>query len=116
MKFILWSWVEDLLTMEYIYAALLLHKLKQEITEDNIKNVIKSTGVTPNEVMVKALVAAISEVNIDEALKAAPVALSTTAATAEPSPAGPKQESSEAPKEQEKKEEEALEGLSALFG
>jgi large subunit ribosomal protein L12 len=102
--------------MEYIYAALLLHKLKQEITEDNIKNVIKSTGVTPNEVMVKALVAAISEVNIDEALKAAPVALPATTATGEPSPAGPKQESSEAPKEQEKKEEEALEGLSALFG
>ena len=102
--------------MEYIYAALLLHKLKQEITEDNIKNVIKSTGVTPNEVMVKALVAAISEVNIDEALKAAPVALPATTATSEPLPAGPKQESSEAPKEQEKKEEEALEGLSALFG
>lgn len=116
MKFILWSWVDNRLTMEYIYAALLLHKLKQEITEDNIKNVIKSTGVTPNEVMVKALVAAISEVNIDEALKAAPVALAATTATAEPSPAGPKQESSEAPKEQEKKEEEALEGLSALFG
>ncbi|MFZ0511670.1 MAG: 50S ribosomal protein P1 [Candidatus Nitrosopolaris sp.] len=103
--------------MEYIYAALLLHKLKQEITEDNIKNVIKSTGVTPNEVMVKALVAAISEVNIDEALKAAPVALSsTTAAAAPPSTAGVGQESSEAPKEEEKKEEEALEGLSALFG
>ncbi|MFZ0221070.1 MAG: 50S ribosomal protein P1 [Candidatus Nitrosopolaris sp.] len=116
MKFILWSWVEHRLTMEYIYAALLLHKLKQEITEDNIKNVIKSTGVTPNEVMVKALVAAISEVNIDEALKAAPVALSTNTAAAEPSTAGPKQESSEAPKEEEKKEEEALEGLSALFG
>jgi large subunit ribosomal protein L12 len=102
--------------MEYIYAALLLHKLKQEITEDNIKNVIKSTGVTPNEVMVKALVAAVSEVNIDEALKAAPVALSSSTAAAEPSTAGPKQESSEAPKEEEKKEEEALEGLSALFG
>ncbi len=102
--------------MEYIYAALLLHKLKQEITEDNIKNVIKSTGVTPNEVMVKALVAAVSEVNIDEALKAAPVALSSSTAAAEPSAAGPKQESSEAPKEEEKKEEEALEGLSALFG
>jgi large subunit ribosomal protein L12 len=102
--------------MEYIYAALLLHKLKQEITEDNIKNVIKSTGVTPNEVMVKALVAAISEVNIDEALKAAPVGLSGPTAAAEPSTAGPAEEKAEAPKQEEKKEEEALEGLSALFG
>ena len=62
--------------MEYVYAALLLHKLKQNITEDNVKNVIKATGATPDEIRVKALVAALSEVNIDEALKAAPTALS----------------------------------------
>ena len=60
--------------MEYVYAALLLHKLKQNITEDNIANIIKATGVTPDDVRVKALVAALSEVNIEEALKAAPVA------------------------------------------
>ena len=103
--------------MEYVYAALLLHKLKQEITEDNINNVIKSTGVTPNEVMVKALVAALSEVNIDEALKAAPVALSGSPA-AGPSPTAPSSTESkvEEEKKEEKKEEEALEGLSALFG
>ena len=103
--------------MEYVYAALLLHKLKQEITEDNINNVIKSTGVTPNEVMVKALVAALSEVNIDEALKAAPVALSGSPA-AGPSPAAssPTESKVEEEKKEEKKEEEALEGLSALFG
>ena len=104
--------------MEYVYAALLLHKLKQEITENNINNVIKSTGVTPNEVMVKALVAALSEVNIDEALKAAPVALSGSPATAGPSPTAPSSTESkvEEEKKEEKKEEEALEGLSALFG
>jgi large subunit ribosomal protein L12 len=60
--------------------------------------------------MVKALVAAISEVNIDEALKAAPVALSTNTAAAEPSTAGPKQESSEAPKEEEKKRRRGARG------
>ncbi len=60
--------------MEYVYAALLLHKLKQNITEDNIANIIKATGVTPDDVRVKALVAALSEVNIEEALKGAPVA------------------------------------------
>ena len=27
--------------MEYVYAALLLHKLKQDINEDNVKNVVK---------------------------------------------------------------------------
>ncbi len=104
--------------MEYVYAALLLHKLKQNITEDSVKNVIQAAGVTPDDVRVKALVAALSEVQIDEALKAAPVAV---AATAAPAAAGGGADAAgggaEAPpKEEEKKEEEALEGLSSLFG
>ena len=104
--------------MEYVYAALLLHKLKQNITEDSIKNVVKAAGVTPDDVRVKALVAALGEVNIEEALKAAPVAVAAApapaggAAAASPGEAPAKEEE----KEEEKKEEEALEGLSSLFG
>jgi large subunit ribosomal protein L12 len=61
---------------------------------------------------VKALVAALAEVDIDEALKA-PV---LTAAAA-PAAAAPVQEEEEQPKEEEKEEEEEdLQGLSALFG
>jgi large subunit ribosomal protein L12 len=108
--------------MEYVYAALLLHKLKQNITEDSVKNVVKAAGVTPDDVRVKALVAALSEVQIDEALKAAPVAAAT--ATAAPTTAGEAGAGASGgggageapPKEEEKKEEEALEGLSSLFG
>ena len=105
--------------MEYVYAALLLHKLKQNITEDSVKNVVQAAGVAPDEVRVKALVAALGEVNIEEALKAAPIAVagaptqgggvgSTSGAAA----AAPKEDE----KKEEKKEEEALEGLSSLFG
>jgi large subunit ribosomal protein L12 len=102
--------------MEYVYAALLLHRLKQDVTEDNVKNVIKATGTSPDEVKVKALVAALSDVNIDEALKAAPVAISAPpSAASAPAPATAA-ESPASPKEEEKKEEEALEGLSSLFG
>jgi|SRR5215218_324824 large subunit ribosomal protein L12 len=107
--------------MEYVYAALLLHKLKQNITEDSVKNVVKAAGVTPDDVRVKALVAALSEVQIDEALKAAPVAVA--AAAAAPTTAGGAGAAASGggggeapPKEEEKKEEEALEGLSSLFG
>jgi large subunit ribosomal protein L12 len=100
--------------MEYVYAALLLHRLKQDVTEDNVKNVIKATGTSPDEVKVKALVAALSDVNIDEALKTAPVAISAPPSAA-PAPATAA-ESPASPKEEEKKEEEALEGLSSLFG
>jgi large subunit ribosomal protein L12 len=113
----------DAFFMEYVYAALLLHKLKQNITEDSVKNVIQAAGVTPDDVRVKALVAALSEVQIDEALKAAPVAVAGTAAPAAAGPAasgggtGATAGGGEAPpKEEEKKEEEALEGLSSLFG
>src|SRR5829696_2198685 len=108
--------------MEYVYAALLLHKLKQNITEDSVKNVVKAAGVTPDDVRVKALVAALSEVQIDEALKAAPVAVAaaaaapTTAGGAGAAASGGGGAGEAPPKEEEKKEEEALEGLSSLFG
>jgi large subunit ribosomal protein L12 len=107
--------------MEYVYAALLLHKLKQNITEDSVKNVVKAAGVTPDDVRVKALVAALGEVNIEEALKAAPVAVAAAGAPAAGG-AGAAAAAGEAPakeeeeKKEEKKEEEALEGLSSLFG
>jgi large subunit ribosomal protein L12 len=108
--------------MEYVYAALLLHKLKQNITEDSVKNVVKAAGATPDDVRVKALVAALGEVNIEEALKAAPVAVAAAAPAAGATAAsaggtGTSAPGGEAPaKEEEKKEEEALEGLSSLFG
>ncbi|MFL6371673.1 MAG: 50S ribosomal protein P1 [Nitrososphaera sp.] len=102
--------------MEYVYAALLLHKLKQNITEDSVKSVVQAAGVTPDDVRVKALVAALSEVQIDEALKAAPVAVAASAAPAAAAPADATGGAEAPPKEEEKKEEEALEGLSSLFG
>ncbi len=103
--------------MEYVYAALLLHKLKQDVNEDNVKNVIKSTGVEPDEVRVKSLVAALSEVNIEDALKAAPIAASAPASAQSTSAAsGSGAPAKEEEKKDEKKEEEALEGLSSLFG
>ncbi|CAN5674491.1 hypothetical protein BH23THE1_BH23THE1_02440 [soil metagenome] len=103
--------------MEYVYAALLLHKLKQDVNEDNVKNVIKSTGVEPDDVRVKSLVAALSEVNIEDALKAAPIAAAAPAsAQATPAASGAGAAPKEDEKKEEKKEEEALEGLSSLFG
>ena len=104
--------------MEYVYAALLLHKLKQDITEDNITNVIKATGSSPDAVRIKALVAALGDVNIEDALKAAPMTVATTATTTTGGSTTSETATKEEPAEekQEKKEEEALEGLSSLFG
>ena len=100
--------------MEYIYAALLLHKMGKPVNEENLVSVVKATGATPDEVKIKALASALSEVNIDEALKNAAMMAAAPAAPAAGS--APAAKAEEKPKEEEKKEEEALQGLASLFG
>ncbi len=105
--------------MEYVYAALLLHKLDQEVKEENVKKVMTAAGAKPNDAKVKALIAALEDVNIDEALKSAVLtSAAPAAAPAAGAPAGDAAASEAAPEEEDKgkKEEEALEGLSSLFG
>jgi len=107
-------------TMEYVYAALMLHKLKKDINEDNITNLVKASGAEVNQAQVKALVASLADVNIEEAIKAAPVAVAAAAAPAaggDAAAGGEKKEGKkEKPAEDGKSEEQAMEGLSALFG
>jgi large subunit ribosomal protein L12 len=100
--------------MEYVYAALLLHKLGKPVSEENLTSVVKATGVAPDQVKVKALASALSEVNIDEALKNA--ASMAMAPAAGPAAAAPAAKAEAKPEKEEKKEEEALQGLASLFG
>jgi large subunit ribosomal protein L12 len=96
--------------MEYIYAALLLHKVGSEVSEDNLKKVISATGKDVDESKVKVLVASLSGVDIDEKLANASVAVAPAASVDAPA---------EAPKEEKKKEEpkaESAAGLASLFG
>jgi large subunit ribosomal protein L12 len=99
--------------VKYVYAALLLHSSAQPVTEENVKKVITAAGSQAEESQVKALVAALSEVNIDEALKSASVMAAPVAA---PAPTEAKKEDKKPAEEEKKKEEEALAGLGALFG
>jgi large subunit ribosomal protein L12 len=98
--------------MEYVYAALLLHKLDKEVNEANLSSVVKASGAEVNEAQVKSLVAALADVNIDEAVKAAPAA----PAAAAPAAAAAAPAAEEKKKEEPKNEEAAMEGLSSLFG
>jgi large subunit ribosomal protein L12 len=105
--------------MENIYAAMLLHKAGKEINEESVTKVLTAAGITVDPIQVKALVASLSEVNIDEAIKAAPamMAAAPVAAPAESKPAAAAPEDKKKKAEEEKaKEEAALEGLGALFG
>jgi len=107
-------------TMEYVYAALMLHKLKKDINEDNITSLVKASGAEVNAAQVKALVASLADVNIEEAIKAAPVAVAAAAAPAaaggDAAAGGAKKADKPSAEEKGKTEEAAMEGLSALFG
>lgn len=94
--------------MEYIYAALLLHRLGKPINEENLTKVLNAAGATVDEGKVKILVASLNGVNIEEQLANASLVA-----------AAPSQGSAtEVPKEEKKEEPkaEAAEGLAALFG
>ncbi len=105
--------------MEYVYAAMLIHKTGGKVDEVTVKKVLDAAGVKPDEARVKALVAALENVNIDEAIeKAAAVAAAPVAAapTAETSSEGEAKDDKKDAEDEAKKEEEAATGLGALFG
>ncbi|MDC0187139.1 50S ribosomal protein P1 [Candidatus Nitrosopelagicus sp.] len=102
--------------MEYVYAALMLHKLEKEVNEANVASVVKATGAEVNEAQVKALVASLADVNIEEAIKAAPVAVAAAAPAADVAAGGDEKKEKKAEPPSEKQEEAAMEGLSSLFG
>ncbi|MEM1945716.1 MAG: 50S ribosomal protein P1 [Candidatus Caldarchaeum sp.] len=106
--------------MEYIYAALLLHKAGKKVDEESLRKVVEAAGITPDLPKIKSLATALAEINIDEVLKqaAAVPAAPIAAATQAPATETPSAASAAKPKEEKKEEEkeEALSGLSALFG
>ncbi|MEW6592367.1 MAG: 50S ribosomal protein P1 [Candidatus Hadarchaeota archaeon] len=102
--------------MEYVHAAILLHSVKQPVNEENVKKVLAASGAQVDEARVKALVAALEGVNIDEAIKGAAIPVAAAPAAAAAAPAKPEEKKEEKKVEEEKKEEEALAGLGALFG
>lgn len=103
--------------MEYVYGALLLNAAGKPIDEKGLTTVLGAAGLTPDAARVKALIASLEGVNLGEVLAKA----ETFAAPAAAAPAEKKEGKGEK-KEEEKKEEkgvseeEAAEGLSALFG
>jgi large subunit ribosomal protein L12 len=112
--------------MEYIYSALILHSLGKEITEEGIKNILDAAGAEVDATRVKALVASLEGVNIEEAIATAVAVPAGVPAAPGAAPAGEEkkkeeeekaeEEKEKKKKEEEKAEEEAAAGLGALFG
>jgi len=112
--------------MEYVYAALILNETGEEINEDNVTAVLEAAGVDVEQSRVKALVAALEDVDIEEAIEtaaAAPAAGGAAGGAAgdddddEGDEAADEAEEEEAAEEEEDEDEEASgEGLGELFG
>ncbi len=97
--------------MQEVYAALMLHESGQPVNEENVKKILSSASSNIDDAKIKALVAALQGVNIDDSLKEA---VSFAAAPATVAPTEKKEEKKE--EDDSKKAEEAAAGLSSLFG
>jgi large subunit ribosomal protein L12 len=112
--------------MEYVYAALILNETDEEINEDNITAVLDAASVDVEESRVKALVAALEDVDIEEAVETAAAAPAAAAGASggaaeaeEPEEEEAEEEADEAEAEDEEDEEDeeaSGEGLGELFG
>ncbi|ELZ40867.1 50S ribosomal protein L12P [Halorubrum saccharovorum DSM 1137] len=112
--------------MEYVYAALILNETGEEINEDNVTGVLEAAGVDVEESRVKALVAALEDVDIEEAVETAAAAPAAGAASGGSADAAEADEADEEEDEEEEAAEEAAdddeedgdggEGLGELFG
>ena len=103
--------------MEYIYAAMLLHKAGQKIDEASVKKVLEAAHVKVDDSRAKALVAALEGVNINEAIEKAAVAqVAVAAAPVAEHKAEHKVDEKKKAAEEKKSEEAAAACLGALFG
>ena len=113
--------------MEYVYAALVLHESGEELNEENITNVLEAAGVDVEESRVKALVAALEDVDIEEAIETAAAVPAGGAGGAGGAAAeaegdedededGGDEAEAEADEDEEEEEDTSGEGLGELFG
>jgi large subunit ribosomal protein L12 len=98
--------------MEYVYAAMLLHSAGKKIEETTVSAVLKAAGVEVNDARVKAMVASLDGVNIEEAIAKSVVQAAPAAAAA----AAPAKDEKKHKEDDKKSEEEAASGLASLFG
>ena len=112
--------------MEYVYAALILHETDEEINEENLTGVLEAAGVDVEESRVKALVAALEDVDVEEAIETAaavPAAGAAGGAADEADEADADEgadeadaDEAEAEEEDDEDEDDGGEGLGELFG
>ena len=102
--------------MELIYAALTLHEAGKEVNEDNLESIVDAADLDVEDSEISALVAALEDVDIEEAMETAVAAGGASAAPSGDS--ANEEEEDEAEEEEEEEdtsEEDAAEGLGSMF-
>jgi large subunit ribosomal protein L12 len=110
--------------MEYVYAALILNESGAEINEKNLTNVLEAASVDVEESRVKALIAALEDVDIDQAVEDAAAVPATTGGAApatdesadDEDEAEEQKEVEQEDEDEDEDEDDAGEGLGELFG
>ncbi|MFB6204311.1 MAG: 50S ribosomal protein P1 [Candidatus Nanohaloarchaea archaeon] len=103
--------------MELVYAALTLHEAGKEVNEDNLQAIVDAADLDVDDSEVKALVAALEDVDIEEAMETAVATGAAPATSGGEESAEEEEEEAEEEEEEEEEasEEEAAEGLGELF-
>ena len=103
--------------MELVYAALTLHEAGKEVNEENLQAVVDAADLDVDESEIKALVAALEDVDIEESMESA---VATGGAAPAPSESDEADEAEEEEDEEEEEEDgddddDAAEGLGNMF-
>jgi len=103
-----------------VFGALFLHANGADVSEENLKKLYEAIGKSvtdEDKAKISVLVAALKDVNIEEAMEKAVAVPAAAPAAPAPAPAGGEaKEEKKEEKSEEKKEEEAAAGLASLFG
>ncbi len=102
--------------MEYVYAALLIHKAGGKVDEATLKKVLSAAGTSADDAKCKALVASLEGVDIDKATDVSALAVAAAPAAPVASGSAKADDKKKVAEEEKKTEEEAAAGLGALFG
>lgn len=102
--------------MELVYAALTLHEAGKEVNEENLQSIVDAADLDVDETEIKSLVAALEDVDIEDAMETAVAAgAAPSGGSADESGGEAEEEEADEEEEEEEDEDDGAEGLGDMF-
>ena len=101
--------------MELVYAALTLHESGKEVNEENLQSIVDAADLDVEDSEITALVAALEDVDIEDAMETAVAAGAAPAPSSDDAAEEEEEEAEEEEEEDEGDEDDAAEGLGNMF-